>query len=210
MGFVLRELEKNGVSLEILELLSFKSQLGKSLKNTLRRFEKDAIIKEIMNVIEFYQDNNLLDQTELDYRIKSIDSCLRKYERYYPSTEIEKVFNDLLGCRLLVDDYSYIFQDALPSQMRLVDMRDGKAKNDGYRGIHLYFQIDHSHYPIEIQINSYYDRQLNNWLHKYLYKRNYPDGIGNALREAYEYGKIKNEKEFQEVLNNVLSDRKTI
>lgn len=89
-------------------------------------------------------------------------------------------------------------------------MREGKAKNDGYRGIHLYFQINHSYYPIEIQVNSYYDRQLNNWLHKYLYKRNYPDGIGNALREAYECGKIKNEKEFQEVLINVLSNRQKI
>lgn len=206
----MRELEKNGVSLEILEQLSFKSKLGKSLKNTLRHFEKDAIMEEIMNVIEFYQGNELLSQTELDYRIKSVDSCLRKYEKYYPGTEVEKVFNDLLGCRMLVDDYSYIFQDRLPPQMRLADMRDGKANNDGYRGIHLYFQIDHSYYPIEIQVNSYYDRQLNNWLHKYLYKRNYPDGVGNALREAYECGKIKNEKGFQEVLTDVLSNRQEI
>lgn len=45
-------------------------------------------------------------------------------------------------------------------------MSFGKAYDGGYRGIHAYFQIDGFHYPIEIQYNTYYDRQFNNWLHK--------------------------------------------
>lgn len=62
------------------------------------------------------------------------------------------------------------------------------------------------HYPIEIQYNNYYDRQLNNWLHKYVYKRKYKNQIGYRLRQEYESGKIKNENEFKEMLGHMLSD----
>ena len=80
-----------------------------------------------------------------------------------------------------------------------------KAYDDGYRGVHVYFQIDHRHYPIEIQYNTYYDRQLNNWLHSFLYKKGYDNSIGKRMRHEYELGNIKSDKDFEEVLNNVLS-----
>ena len=54
--------------------------------------------------------------------------------------------------------------------------------DDGYRGVHLYFQLDSNHYPIEIQFNTLYDRQLNNWLHDYLYKKTYSNEVGQQLR----------------------------
>jgi len=83
----------------------------------------------------------------------------------------EKVFNDILGFRMLVDNYSILLNGEVPLGIRIVDMSMGKANNDGYRGVHIYYQPDHTHYPIEVQANTYYDRQLNNWLHKYLYKK---------------------------------------
>lgn len=86
----------------------------------------------------------------------------------------------------------------------VADMSKGKSDDDGYRGVHLYFQKDNSYYPIEIQFNTLYDRQLNNWLHEYLYKKNFSDNVGKIMRMAYEAGKIKNVMEFEEVLNNVL------
>ena len=70
----------------------------------------------------------------------------------------------------------------------------------------MYYQPNHFHYPIEIQANTYYDRQMNNWLHKYLYKRGYSDSVGRTLRQEYENGKILREQEFEEVLKYVLSD----
>ena len=91
---------------------------------------------------------------------------------------------------------------------RIVDMSSGKANDDGYRGVHLYFQIDNSYYPIEVQFNTLYDRQLNNWLHSYLYKKNYPDEIGRIIRDEYEAGKIRNKEEFEEVLKHVLYNSK--
>lgn len=48
-------------------------------------------------------------------------------------------------------------------------MSKGKSNDDGYRGIHVYYQKDNYHYPIEIQFDTYYDRQLNDWLHNRFY-----------------------------------------
>ena len=71
-------------------------------------------------------------------------------------------------------------------------------------GRHL-VELKREYYPIEIQFNTLFDRQLNNWLHGYLYKKDYSIETGCILREKYESGLIRNEHEFKEVLNNVLS-----
>ena len=85
-------------------------------------------------------------------------------------------------------------------------MSNGKTKDDGYRGVHVYYQKSSKYYPIEIQFNTLYDRQMNNWLHAYIYKKHYSDEIGKIMRNKYESGLIKNEFDFQEVLKYVLSD----
>ena len=125
-------------------------------------------------------------------------------DRYYPDHQTRKVFNDILGFRAFCDSYDQIL-DEDSSQLRIADMPSGKAIDDGYRGVHVYYQKSGKHYPIEIQFNTLFDRQLNNWLHDYLYKKDYPIETGRILREKYESGLIRNEHEFKEVLNNVLS-----
>lgn len=200
------ELIKNGISVKELEMLSYRSDLGRSLVHGLNKFNKNMLFQEIKKVISFYQKTSILDSVDMDYRIKSEDSCMRKYEKFYPEMRLEKVFNDLLGFRMLVNNYDIFQSIDKANGFRIVDMSDGKANDDGYRGVHIYYQPTHFHYPIEIQANSYYDRQMNNWLHKYVYKRGYPDGIGKIMRKEYETGKIINEKKFLEVMNDVLSD----
>lgn len=204
------ELLKAGLTYEILQSLSYRTQLGKSLVNSLRHFDKELLFDDINKVINFYNNSEIMDELAIDYRIKSEDSCLRKYDKFYPDMRVEKTFNDVLGFRMLCDNYDGILNHDNIDKIRIVDMSQGKANDDGYRGVHLYFQLDHSHYPIEIQMNTYYDRQINNWLHKYLYKKNYPDDVGLKLRKLYENGKILNENMFREVLQNVLSDCKRI
>ena len=115
-----------------------------------------------------------------------------------------KVFNDILGFRALCDSYDQILEGG-SVQFRIADMSSGKAVDDGYRGVHVYSQKSGKHYPIEIQFNTLFDRQLNNWLHDYLYKKDYPIETGRIMREKYESGLSRNEHEFKEVLNNVLS-----
>lgn len=199
-------LKKDGLSFALLKLLSYRSNLGIRLKKNLHYFDKQELFDELERINEWYDTCSQLQGISIDYRIKSIQSAVLKYERYYPDHQTAKVFNDLLGFRTLCDNYEDVLQMSGYDKIRVADMSGGKSKDDGYRGVHVYFQLSSFHYPIEIQYNTYYDRQLNNWLHKYVYKRGYKNQVGYCLRQAYESGKIKNESEFKEVLGSVLSD----
>ncbi len=203
-------LKRDGLSVRLFEELSYQSGLGIRLKKNLHYFDKTLLFDELLNVHSWYAGNELLHGLTVDYRIKSIQSAILKYERYYPDHQAAKVFNDMLGFRTLCDNYEDVLRIAGHDNIRVADMSGGKSKDDGYRGVHVYFQLSSYHYPIEIQYNIYYDRQLNNWLHKYVYKRKYKSQVGYCLRQEYERGKIKNESEFKEVLEHVLSDCKEI
>ena len=164
-------LKKDGLSLELLGDLSYQSGLGIRLKKNLHYFDREALFEELVSVNKWYDACELLRGVIIDYRIKSIQSAMTKYDRYYPDHQAAKVFNDMLGFRTLCDSYQEVMDIAALDRIRVADMTGGKAKDDGYRGVHVYFQMSSFHYPIEIQYNTFYDRQLNNWLHKYVYKR---------------------------------------
>ena len=101
---------------------------------------KEILFKEVSEMIRFYQEADILDFADLDYRIKSEDSCIRKYNKFYPDMQLEKVFNDILGFRMLTDSYKNLLEGEIPEEVRVVDMSYGKANDDGYRGVHIYFQ----------------------------------------------------------------------
>lgn len=201
------------LSSDVLEQLSYHSALEKSLKNTLRKFNKDDIIEEIFQVREFYLKILLDIDLQLEHRIKSVSSSKLKYERYFPSREVFKVYNDLLGIRVVVDDYKVVekYLEINPIFKEIADMRNGKAEDDGYRGIHIYYQMSKYHYPIEIQINTNFDRKLNDWLHMDIYKQSDDFVLGKILRRQYEKGLIRNKSEFdKEVERYVLFGGKEI
>lgn len=200
-------LQRDGLTIELLIRLSFQSKLGINLKKNLHYFDKDALFSELIKVNEWYDEFEELHELALDYRIKSVQSAILKYNRYYPDRQARKVFDDLLGFRSLCDNYDDVLELKEIPELRIADMSKGKAKDDGYRGIHVYFRLDGSHYPIEIQYNTYYDRQFNNWLHKYIYKKSYENEIGFRLRNLYENAKIQSEQDFKEALRHVLSNR---
>lgn len=199
-------LQRDGLTIELLQKLSYKSELGVSLKKNLHYFDKDSLIAELIKINEWYDEFEELHELALDYRIKSIQSAVLKYNRYYPDHQARKVFDDLLGFRSLCDNYEDVLALTNIEGLRVADMSTGKANDDGYRGIHVYFQMSGSHYPIEIQYNTYYDRQFNNWLHKYIYKKEDDSSVGQQLRKLYENAKIQTEQDFKEALKNVLSD----
>ena len=199
-------LQRDGLTIELLQSLSYKSEIGISLKKNLHYFDKEALVKELIKINEWYDECAELHELALDYRIKSIQSAIMKYNRYYPDHQARKVFDDLLGFRSLCDNYDDVLALMDVEGIRVADMSKGKAKDDGYRGIHVYFQLSGNHYPIEIQYNTYYDRQFNNWLHKYIYKKDYDDSVGRQLRNLYESAKILTEQDFKEELKHVLSN----
>ena len=199
-------LQRDGLTIELLARLSYKSELGINSKKNLHYFEKDALVEELIKINEWYDEFEELHELALDYRIKSVQSAILKYNRYYPDHQTRKVFDDLLGFRSLTDNYEDVLSLQEIPELKVADLSKGKANDDGYRGIHVYFQLSGSHYPIEIQYNTYYDRQFNNWLHKYIYKKNYENAIGLQLRKMYESAKIQTEQDFKEALKRVLSN----
>ena len=184
-----------------LERISYRSQLGKSLKNTLRKFNKEELFDEINSLILYFTEHENIITHE--HRIKSLQSCNLKYKKYYPSVEVEKVFNDILGIRIIVNDYTVVDNIILPDGVKIADMRNGKANDDGYRGIHMYYQKDHYHYPIEIQFMTLKDRQFNEWLHIFLYKYVSDNLIGVRLRRLYDNGIINTEEDFRKEMQNL-------
>ena len=139
-------LKMNGLSLEILEKLSYESHLGIPLKRNLHYFDKESLINELINMTEWLDEQDILSDIALDYRVKSIDSILLKYDRYYPDHQTRKVFNDILGFRAFCDDYKQVLESET-AQFRIADMSKGKAIDDGYRGVHVYFQKNGRCYP---------------------------------------------------------------
>lgn len=203
-------LARDGLSDEVLSTLSYKSELGLSLKRNLEHFPEAELLAELDQVRKWYEGCELLDSLPVDSRIKSYQSAVLKYRRYYPDHQARKVFNDLLGFRSMCDTYEDVLALKGRPSFRVADLSKGKAVDDGYRGVHVYFQLTSRHWPIEIQYNTFYDRQLNNWLHKYLYKRVEDPSVGRALRRAYESGEIRSEAEFERRMEDVLSGGKVV
>ena len=116
--------ELYGISEELLKQLSYESKLGKSLKNTLRKFDRQDIINELLDVKEFYESTELLKNSEFSYRVKSIQSCILKYNKYYPSTEVNKCYNDLLGI-LLREKYD---NNEISTVFKLLNVEDLKKE----------------------------------------------------------------------------------
>jgi putative GTP pyrophosphokinase len=77
----------------------------------------------------------------------------------------------------------------------VVDLRQGKTVDDGYRAVHLYYQRDNLAYPIEVQLWCGKDFYFNIWSHQYIYKYKAPE-IGKSLYRSYAAGAIQNEQEF--------------
>lgn len=123
-------LELNGLSVATLKLLSYKSQLGISLKKNLHYFDKEALIGELLTMASWLDEQPVLDDIALDYRIKSEESIRSKYDRYYPAHQVRKVFNDILGFRAFCDDYKDVLMLS-HDKFRVVDMSNGKANDDG-------------------------------------------------------------------------------
>lgn len=187
------------MNFSILEMLCYQTSLNSRLSCSLSHFDKDMLMNDIQQAIYFYNERlEYIEKFSSSYRIKSMQSIKVKYDRYGQHIAVERVYNDLLGFRLLCDDYEDI--DLSEKIIRRIsDMRYGKKIDDGYRGIHIYIQPTHEYYPIEIQFNTYKDRLFANWTHIYLYKQKNAD-IGSNLRKLYDDGVIKSEDDFRREL----------
>ena len=184
------------ISKSILDELSYTSSLRRSLKQiSLNKTPIEEIMEDIGKYRAGYMDI-LIQENLIGSRFKSEDSLYRKYKKTLETGGgFKQCFNDVLGFRLHFDRYP----ETYPEYYRMVDLRDGKQVDDGYRAIHLYYQKDNKAYPIEIQLWCDEDYQFNVWSHKWLYK--YEDiRLGKVLYDLYKDGKINNEEEFLKIM----------
>ena len=125
------------ISEEILNKISYKSTLGQSLKQiSLRKTPLDDILKDIKKYRSEYTDT-VVQENLIGSRFKSDDSIIRKYEKTLRmGGGFKQCFNDILGFRLHFDEYP----EEYPDYFRVVDLRNGKKVDDGYRAVHLYYQ----------------------------------------------------------------------
>jgi len=177
---------------ETLDLLSYQSCLSQSLKQiSLSKTPIESILDDIAKYRSNYIDI-LVQENLIGSRFKSEDSIMRKYEKTIANHGgFKQCFNDVLGFRLRFDEYP----DTYPDYFRVVDLRNGKLIDDGYRAIHLYYQRDNLAYPIEVQLWCGKDYYFNLWSHQYVYKYKSPE-IGQKLYQEYTTEKIKTEQEF--------------
>ena len=188
------------ISEEILNKISYKSTLGQSLKQiSLRKTPLDDILKDIKKYRSEYTDT-VVQENLIGSRFKSDDSIIRKYEKTLRmGGGFKQCFNDILGFRLHFDEYP----EEYPDYFRVVDLRNGKKVDDGYRAVHLYYQRDNLAYPIEIQLWCAKDYQFNIWSHKLVYKY-WDAGIGKRLYEKYISGNIGTEEDFKNEMNKLV------
>ena len=186
-----------------LDAISYKTGLGKNLRNTLRKVDKEDLMRELTDYRLFLRKRRRL-LNKYTYRIKSLHSLKLKYDRYYPTKEIGVCFNDLLCIRVIVESYDI---DLHSENIKHVDMSNGKKNDDGYRGYHIYYKKSNYHYPIEVQFFTERDYIFNMWLHKYVYKYE-NNAIGIKLKDLYDEGIITNEDDFKERLKSVLHSSK--
>ena len=190
------------ISKDILDQLSYCSTLGQSLKQiSLSKTPIETIIQDIGKYRANYVDV-LIQENLIGSRFKSDDSIYRKYEKTIKNKGgFKQCFNDVLGFRLHMEAYPTDF----PEYFRVVDLRNGKVIDDGYRAIHLYYQRDNKAYPIEIQLWCGKDFQYNVWSHKHIYKYNSAE-IGRKMYQLYCENQIHTEEEFLRKLEEVRSE----
>ncbi|MDD3253372.1 MAG: hypothetical protein PHV18_12525 [Lachnospiraceae bacterium] len=103
---------------------------------------RETPLADILNDIARYRANyidTMVQGNLIGSRFKSEDSIIRKYEKTLKNDGgFKQYFNDVLGFRLRFDHYP----DEFPAYFRVVDLRNGKIIDDGYRAIHLYYQRD--------------------------------------------------------------------
>lgn len=176
-------------ALEMLHKISYRTSLGRSTN-------KLKVTEDIMHSVcsDALSYSSLLNMTKIcqhfNSRVKTPDSIERKVMRN-PHKEFQSVFNDLLGMRICCEEYPTVF----PEYYRVVDMREGKQEDDGYRGIHLYYKESNYHYIIEVQLWSRYDATFNWMSHSFGYK-SVPSHVLKQVHDKYEQGLIRKRVDF--------------
>lgn len=178
-----------------LDSVSYETQVFKKSLNSLHlsKVELSDVLIDLIHYKKMVSLNTEINQ-QSPFRIKSRQSIILKHEKCIKSgRSFTACFNDVLSFRVIVDTYPAL--SSLPKYFRIVDLRQGKQNDDGYRGMHLYYRKNNMCYPIELQVWSTHDWHFNTLAHTFIYKY-YPDILGAHMRKLFDAGEIGSEQEF--------------
>ena len=123
-------LKKDGLSFALLRKLSFRTRLEENLDQPISGLDEETLTEELKNIVAWYDSSDILAGLPIDYRIKSLQAILRKYQRASGESRVERVFNDILGFRTLCDNYEEILRLREAKNISVVDMSNGKTHDE--------------------------------------------------------------------------------
>jgi ppGpp synthetase/RelA/SpoT-type nucleotidyltranferase len=161
-----------------------------TMRKSIENFKVDEIYDEVLNfvyesdekILELSEYLNIIESKSINVfsRIKSEQSFRQKWEKNLgKGKQLREVCNDIVGIRIIADlnreeikeNIEFIIQN-LEYNISIVDFYENpKRKDDGYRGVHIYFKENPKCFPIEIQIWNQEDALLNFYTHDIIYKR---------------------------------------
>ena len=74
-------LKKDGLSFALLRKLSFRTRLEENLDQPISGLDEETLTEELKNIVAWYDSSDILAGLPIDYRIKSLQAILRKYQR---------------------------------------------------------------------------------------------------------------------------------
>jgi len=164
-----------------------------SLKKTIKNFNFVDVYTDILNFMEYsidyteelekYFEGNIIKNNDTVMRFKAEASLKTKWSKNIEiAKQFREVCNDILGVRIItclnqIDLENEVDDIIKTNNEYKVDVVNfyarPKSRDDGYRGIHLYFRNNPNCYPIEIQFWTRKDWLLNKYTHEVIYKQNF-------------------------------------
>lgn len=174
-----------------------------SLNHTIEKLEDKMGFDEVYDkVLDYICDNdaiseldiliNNLDNKNIIPRTKTEKSLYEKWNKNIgKSRAIKKVFNDIIGIRIVTDDN---IDKVINNFDEIIEKKDykfikvdfrikPKKPDDGYRGVHLYADTNSKGFRVEIQVWDTIDAILNFYTHQNIYKVNGDISYSAELRE---------------------------
>lgn len=155
-------------------------------KKTLRYLNDNPEAEELLfNYISFLEletlniRKELLSEFQIRTRVKTSNSIWQKKETYLSNSHqgnipINKCFNDLLGTRIILDDFRHQDIQNLLSKLQTYseNLKCIDSSKNGYYGTHIYFHLNNFTFPWELRVWKKSDEKSNIESHK-IYKQDY-------------------------------------
>lgn len=170
--------------LNLLRELSIASSLNCNLHKVLAEdIDKNLIVRDLRKweqLLSIYKDYlgckdiKLITEDEILTRTTSSaeDRALNVFTWLH----------NMLTLTYIVDDYDIDY----PNCYRIVDMRYGRVIQNGYRGVHMLWQLAKQYYPIQIKFFTKEDYFFNKWCESHIEKDINYFLLGDYMRQYYD------------------------